>query len=74
MVGSTLIDVVSQEDKDVLLELYAPWCGHCKKLRPTYDILGRAVASDPRIVVARMDATANDFPSSWNIKGYPACK
>ena len=70
-VGTTVVDIVSEPGKDVLLELYAPWCAHCKKLRSTYDILGRAVAAESRIVIAKMDATANDVPSAWNVKNFP---
>lgn len=51
VVGVQVVDFVSQMDKDVLLEVYTPTCGYCKKLRSTYDIVGRAVAADERIVV-----------------------
>eukprot|EP00596_Hydrurales_sp_CCMP1899_P010056 CAMPEP_0119038502 /NCGR_PEP_ID=MMETSP1177-20130426/7464_1 /TAXON_ID=2985 /ORGANISM="Ochromonas sp, Strain CCMP1899" /LENGTH=571 /DNA_ID=CAMNT_0007001167 /DNA_START=151 /DNA_END=1863 /DNA_ORIENTATION=- len=71
-VGSNVIALVSQVDKDVLLEVYSPNCAHCKRLRPTYDILGRAVQGDNRVVIAKIDGTANDIPASWGIKGYPA--
>jgi thiol-disulfide isomerase/thioredoxin len=71
-VGSNVIALVSQVDKDVLLEVYSPNCAHCKRLRPTYDILGRAVQGDNRIVIAKIDGTANDLPASWGVKGYPA--
>jgi thiol-disulfide isomerase/thioredoxin len=71
-VGSNLLSVVGEEGKDVLLEVYAPWCAHCKKLRPTYDILGRAVQAESRIVIAKIDGVANDIPAGWAVKGYPA--
>jgi thiol-disulfide isomerase/thioredoxin len=71
-VGNDVIELVSQEDRDVLLEVYAPWCAHCKKLMPTYDILARAVQAEPRIVIAKIDGTANDLPAHWAVKGYPA--
>jgi thiol-disulfide isomerase/thioredoxin len=28
--GNTVESIVKDASKDVLLEVYAPWCGHCK--------------------------------------------
>ena len=47
--------------QDVLVEFYAPWCGHCKKLTPIYDELG-AKRADEDVEIVKMDATANDVP------------
>lgn len=70
-VGSTVLGIVGEPGKDVLLEVYSPRCANCKKLAPTFDILAKAVAGEPRIVVAKIDGVNNDLPTSWGVRTYP---
>merc|ERR1719277_1774739 len=41
IVGTSLQRQVFTPDKDVLLQVYAPWCGHCKKLVPEWTKLAK---------------------------------
>mmetsp|Transcript_37870 Transcript_37870/g.106981 ORF Transcript_37870/g.106981 Transcript_37870/m.106981 type:complete len:295 (-) Transcript_37870:250-1134(-) len=71
VVGKSLDDIVKDETKDVLLEVYAPWCGHCQKLEPIYKKLAKRFKSVESVVIAKMDGTTNEHPDV-NIEGYPS--
>ncbi|KAH6832790.1 PDI-like 1-1 [Perilla frutescens var. hirtella] len=72
VVADTLQDMVLKSGKNVFLELYAPWCGHCKKLAPILDEVALSLENDADVVIAKIDATANDIPSGvFAVKGYP---
>lgn len=43
-VGKNFEEIVTKNGKDTLIEFYAPWCGHCKKLTPIYEELGEKVS------------------------------
>ena len=54
-VGSTVTKIVEEADKDVLLLVYSPQDATCKKLRATYEMLAKAVQSEPKFVIAKLD-------------------
>ncbi|KAI4383803.1 hypothetical protein MLD38_009601 [Melastoma candidum] len=70
VVGNNFDEIVLDESKDVLFEIYAPWCGHCQALEPTYNKLAKHLRDIDSIVIAKMDGTTNEHPRA-KADGFP---
>jgi len=74
IVGTTWDEFVVNSNKDVLVEFYAPWCGHCKTLAPKYDAAAKQLAHlSSKLTIAKVDATENEV-SGVQVQGFPTLK
>eukprot|EP00586_Coscinodiscus_wailesii_P003453 CAMPEP_0172485374 /NCGR_PEP_ID=MMETSP1066-20121228/13431_1 /TAXON_ID=671091 /ORGANISM="Coscinodiscus wailesii, Strain CCMP2513" /LENGTH=217 /DNA_ID=CAMNT_0013250627 /DNA_START=44 /DNA_END=697 /DNA_ORIENTATION=+ len=62
--------------KTVFIKFFAPWCGHCKKMKPDWDTLMDAFSGSATQLIADVDCTADGKPlcETNGVKGFPTLK
>mmetsp|Transcript_90421 Transcript_90421/g.251324 ORF Transcript_90421/g.251324 Transcript_90421/m.251324 type:complete len:620 (-) Transcript_90421:98-1957(-) len=70
LVGTTFKAATEDTTKDVLVNFYAPWCGHCRKLEPQYKALAKRLKHVQSLRVMKLDATRNEV-EGMQIRGFP---
>ena len=73
LVAKNFKEVVMDSKKDVLVEFYAPWCGHCKKLAPEYSKVAKKFKGSGSLLICKIDATENEF-ENFDIQEFPTIK
>lgn len=62
--------------KTAFVKFFAPWCGHCKKMKPAWDKLMEKYADSDSVVIADVDCIGDGKPlcDKVGVKGFPTIK
>jgi len=73
----TFDDVVLNKDHDTIVTFTAPWCGHCKSLKPTYERVAVDFLPETKCIVANIDADAEvnrPVAQKYGVTSFPTIK
>uniref|UniRef100_A0A8C9V1E6 Zgc:136472 n=1 Tax=Scleropages formosus TaxID=113540 RepID=A0A8C9V1E6_SCLFO len=61
LVGMNFEKVAFNDNKNVFVMFYAPWCKECQAFFSLWEKLGKVYEKHESVVIARIDSTANDI-------------
>ena len=74
--GDATFEDQVKEHEIILMEFYAPWCGHCKRLAPEYEKAATKLKSnDPPVALGKVDCTSDKATcDKFGVSGFPTLK
>ena len=73
--NSESFDAALNSGKNVFVKFFAPWCGHCKRMKPDWDELMNEFGDSKSVVVAEVDCTIEEgLCGEIGVRGYPTLK
>ncbi|KAI9439976.1 disulfide isomerase [Lactarius indigo] len=73
----TFDEVVFNKDHDTIVTFTAPWCGHCKKLKPIYEQVAKTFLPETNCIVANIEADSEanrPLALKYEIQSFPTIK
>ncbi|WP_273585077.1 thioredoxin family protein [Columbia Basin potato purple top phytoplasma] len=63
------LDFIINQNKTILIDFFASWCGPCQKLMPILEVFSK---ENPNIKLIKLDGDLYpDYMNQYNIKSFP---
>ncbi|KAF2146775.1 uncharacterized protein K452DRAFT_314999 [Aplosporella prunicola CBS 121167] len=67
--------LIAKSNHTSIVEFYAPWCGHCRNLKPAYEKAAKNLAGLAKVAAVNCDEDVNkNFCATMGVKGFPTLK
>ncbi|MCJ1334794.1 hypothetical protein MMC09_000059 [Bachmanniomyces sp. S44760] len=73
--GRNYDKLIAKSNQASIIEFYAPWCGHCKNLKPAYEKAAKSLKDLANVAAVNCDDENNKpFCGNMGIQGFPTLK